>query len=98
MVTNSNRRSSKYVICVNNDGVEASLDISRVYEVLPDRLAKEANMIRVIDNEQEDYLYPHSYFVPITMPKAAETAIRARAEQPPAKAGKRATRSKSEAG
>lgn len=96
MPTRSN--TPRYVICVNNDGVQASLDISRVYQVLPDRRAAEAKLIRVIDNEQEDYLYPQSYFVPITMPKAAENAILARRELKSPKSGKRVVRSKSGTG
>ncbi len=90
--------AKKYVICVNNEGVEASLDIFRVYEVLPDRRATDANLIRVIDNEQEDYLYPRDYFVKITMPKAAEQAILGHREAKTSAAKKRVVRAKSAAG
>ena len=32
-------------------------------------------MIRVIDKENEDYLYPASWFVPIELPTTVEQAI-----------------------
>ena len=43
--------------------------------MIPDRRAAEHHLIRVIDESEEDYLYPESYFVPIELPEAAEKAF-----------------------
>jgi hypothetical protein len=53
-----------------------------IYEVLPDESASAANLLRVIDNEGEDYLYPASYFAPVTI--ASTTARTLRQMAPPA--------------
>lgn len=52
-----------YVRCVKNDGYEASLDIGKVYKTLPTtELERSDGLLRVIDNEGEDYLYDSDYF------------------------------------
>ena len=53
----------KFVICLNNDGYEASLEQRKLYEVLPDEKASEHGQLRVIDESGEDYLFPKSMFM-----------------------------------
>ncbi len=55
------------MICVNNDGYEASLEIRKLYEVLTARVAKRHNQLRVIAETGEDYLYPEKYFAPVRL-------------------------------
>jgi hypothetical protein len=50
-----------YVVCLNNEGYPASLQLGKSYRVLPDDNA-EPDEIRVIDESGEDYLYPADYF------------------------------------
>ncbi len=50
-----------FMVCVNNSGYPASLELGKSYEVLPDDNA-EPNEIRVVDESGEDYLYPAEYF------------------------------------
>lgn len=57
-----------FMICIDNDSYEASLEIRKIYEVLPDRIAKRHQQIRVIDESGEDYLYPANYFAPVRLP------------------------------
>ena len=63
------------VICVKNEGYEASLEARKLYEVIPDPKAEEHQQIRVIDESGEDYLFPKEFFVEIEIPKVAEDAI-----------------------
>jgi len=60
---------TQYVICIDNSGYPASLDVYKVYEVLPDERADEYDCIRVIDESGEDYLYSSECFVPIELPQ-----------------------------
>jgi len=64
-----------FVICINNKGYEVSLERGKVYRLLDDEKASQHNLIRVIDESGEDYLFPNEYFVPIKLPKAAEMAL-----------------------
>ncbi len=64
-----NRKISKqFAICINNSEYPASLDMYKVYRVLPDKDAEEHGDIRVIDESGEDYLFPADYFVLIEPP------------------------------
>jgi len=46
--------SSALAICVKNDGYDASLELRKVYECLPDAEASERDQLRVIDESGED--------------------------------------------
>jgi hypothetical protein len=65
----------KFVICVENSNVEASLERWKVYQTLEDQNAKDKNMIRVVDESGEDYLFPAQFFAPIELPETVEQAI-----------------------
>src|SRR5437867_3594661 len=53
----------QYMRCINNQGNEASLNLGAIYRTLPTTPVEDASgMIRVIDNEGEDYLYPRRWF------------------------------------
>jgi hypothetical protein len=65
-----------FVICVGNKGYSASLELRKVYQVLPDKAALKLHQIRVIDESSEDYLFPEEYFVPVKLPQAVEQAVR----------------------
>lgn len=66
---------TRFVVCINNKDYPVSLEIRKIYQVVPDESAAKHNMIRIIDESNEDYLYPVSYFVPIELPEAVEKAF-----------------------
>ena len=70
-----NRSEPRFVICVHNEDYPASLELRKVYQVLPEAASAAHHLIRVIDESGEDYLYPEHYFVPIQLPKAVEDAF-----------------------
>jgi len=70
------KREAQFVICIGNKGYPASLELRKIYQVLPDKAATRLHQIRVIDESGEDYLYPQDYFVPVRFPQAVERAVR----------------------
>jgi len=64
-----------YVLCVRNEGYEASLEARKIYQIVPDGEAQENSLVRVIDESGEDYLFPASFFVPIQVPEEAVPAF-----------------------
>ena len=64
-----------FAVCIRNEEHEESLDLCKIYEVLDDSGAAKHNMIRVIDEEGEGYLYPAHWFLPIDLPQSIEDAI-----------------------
>ena len=70
---------SQFAICVKNEEYPASLQLWKVYRVLPDERGARHNMVRVVDESGEDYLFSASYFVPVELPQAVESALLATA-------------------
>ncbi|MEP6961299.1 MAG: hypothetical protein ABI995_04435 [Acidobacteriota bacterium] len=66
----SGKEAASFVVCVSNDGAE-DLDVRKVYQVVPDRVAARDGFLRILDESGEDYLYPSTYFVPVRVPPAA---------------------------
>ena len=71
------KTSHQFVVCLRNKGYEASLEPRKIYQVLPDKDAESHKMLRVIDESEEDYLFPASLFSPISLPQtlARELAL-----------------------
>ena len=69
------RKSNQYVICVNNEGNPASLEVRKVYQCLPPQTGDPKSMIRVIDESGEDYLYPASGFMAVNLPARIVNAL-----------------------
>lgn len=65
----------QFVVCIKNDDYATSLELCKIYQTIPDIRAAEHQLIRVIDESGEDYLYPTDYFVPIELPQAVEKAF-----------------------
>ncbi len=64
-----------FVVCIKNDDYPASLEVRKIYRVLPDNDAAGHHLVRVIDESGEDYLYPEDYFSPIDVPQEAMKAF-----------------------
>jgi len=71
------RTSSKdcFAICIQNKDYPASLELHKLYRVLPDAEAAKDGDLRVIDESGEDYLYPANYFVLVSLPQSIMRAI-----------------------
>lgn len=65
----------RFVVCVNNAEYPASLELHKIYRVLPDEGAEVAGDLRVVDESGEDYLYPADYFVLLELPQAVEKSL-----------------------
>ena len=70
------RKNIQFVLCIENKDAE-DIEKGKVYQCLPDRAAKKDGFIRIIDESNEDYLYPESYFIPIDLPGEAKKALSA---------------------
>ena len=64
----------KFVLCVKNDDCE-DLEVSKIYQVLPDDRASKEGYLRIVDESGEDYLYPESFFLFIELPRKAQELI-----------------------
>jgi len=67
--------TSHYVVCVKNKDYPASLELRKIYKLIPDKSAEGLRMVRIIDESGEDYLYPADYFMAIKLPRTVEQAV-----------------------
>lgn len=73
----SKRTKGRFAICVNNDEYPVSLELHKIYRVLPDKEAEQAGDLRVVDESGEDYLYSAEYFVLVELPAKTAQALNA---------------------
>ena len=58
-----------------NAGFAASLEVRKLYPVVSDLEAEAQDLIRVIDESGEDYLYPAELFERLTLPSDVQRAL-----------------------
>ena len=66
---------SHFVVCIENSGYQASLELHKIYQRIDDPTAERDGFVRVVDESGEDYLYPLRFFVPISVPEAVERSF-----------------------
>jgi hypothetical protein len=67
--------AKRFVVCIANDGYEASLERNKIYEVVVDEEAAADGDIRIVDESGEDYLYPAAWFVSIDIPQTVRDSV-----------------------
>lgn len=69
------KRGKYFVVCINNKKYEASLDIGKLYRVIPDEEAESHGYLRVIDESGDDYGYAADRFYRLDVPRPLERAL-----------------------
>lgn len=64
------RPTTRFALCLDNSGTEASLILGKVYRVMSDPVAAKDGLIRVIDESGEDYLFSKEQFEVVEFPQA----------------------------
>ena len=69
------KRSTQFALCLDNAGNEASLILGKVYPVVPDTRATDDDLIRIIDESGEDYLFARRQFEVVEFPQAVRRRL-----------------------
>jgi hypothetical protein len=77
IMSSSSADEPRFAVCVDNRGYPASLELHKVYRLVPDPQAEADGDLRVIDESGEDYLYPADYFVVMALPRDEMDALAA---------------------
>jgi hypothetical protein len=67
--------ASQFAVCIDNRGYPASLELHKIYRVIPDAEAAEDGDLRVVDESGEDYLYSAERFVEIEPPQTVRRSL-----------------------
>ena len=65
-----------FAVCLRNRGYAASLEVRKLYPFINDPDAEANDLIRVVDESGEDYLYPAGLFRKLALPQEVQRAIR----------------------
>jgi len=65
-----------FALCVDNTDYKASLILGKVYRIIPDPEAAKDDLVRIVDESGEDYLYHKTHFVFVDFPRAIAKKIR----------------------
>jgi len=68
-------KAARFVVCVDNSGYRASLELHKIYRVVRDVEAETDGDLRVIDESGEDYLYEADRFLPVELPAKTVRAL-----------------------
>jgi hypothetical protein len=69
------RGRTSFAVCIQNTGYPASLELHKIYRVLPDEDAAAEGDLRIIDESGEDYLYPAEWFAAVELPRRVRTSL-----------------------
>jgi hypothetical protein len=69
------RPTSQFALCLDNTGNEASLILGKVYRVVPDARAAKDNLLRIVDESGEDYLFSEDQFALVDFPQAVRRKL-----------------------
>ena len=72
-------QAKQLVVCVDNDGYPASLEKRKIYVALRDADAEKHDLLRIVDESGDDYLYPKTFFRSIALPQSVRKAVLAAA-------------------
>jgi len=68
-------QTKPFALCIDNTDYQASLIPGKVYRILSDPRAARDDLVRIVDERGEDYLYHKSHFVFVDFPPAVKKKI-----------------------
>jgi len=68
-------QSTQFALCLDNEGYTASLEVGKLYRVIPDKEAEAHGYVRIVDESGEDYAFVLKRFHIITLPLPVERAL-----------------------
>ena len=75
------RLAPRFVVCIENAGYPASLELHKIYRVIPDADAAHDGDVRIVDESGEDYLYPSAWFAAVALPRRVKSSLLRRSTQ-----------------
>jgi hypothetical protein len=69
------RHTRQFALCLKNTGNEASLILGKVYRIIPDARAAKDDLVRIIDESGEDYLFGKGQFAFVEFPPPVRRKI-----------------------
>jgi hypothetical protein len=68
-MTGKTRGRIRFAVCLDNRGYGASLEVGKLYRVIPDEEASKHGYLRVVDESGQDYGYAAGRFFLLNIPQ-----------------------------
>ncbi|MGB9177703.1 MAG: hypothetical protein WCB68_00540 [Pyrinomonadaceae bacterium] len=68
-------QATYFVVCLDNEGYKASLEVGKLYCAIPDEEAEKHGYLRVVDESGEDYAFTAERFHPVKLPQTVEKVL-----------------------
>ena len=75
MMKKSKKLDARFAVCIKNRGYEASLEVGKLYRVVPDDNAAKRGYLRIVDESGDDYGYAADRFFASDFPKPLKKAL-----------------------
>jgi hypothetical protein len=69
------RTPTQFALCLDNTGNEASLILGKVYPTVPDARGAKDDLIRIVDESGEDYLFARAQFAVVEFPQTVRRKL-----------------------
>ena len=69
------RVTKRFAVCLKNTGNEASLILGKIYRVVPDARAAKDDLVRIVAESGEDYLFHKTQFAFVDFPEGVRKKI-----------------------
>lgn len=69
------KKDRGYVLCLERGGYRVDLQVGKVYHIAASEKNDSLHLIRIVDDSDEDYLYPKGWFIPVDLPPKARRAL-----------------------
>ena len=67
----------QFALCLDNADYEVSLILGKIYLIIPDERAARDDLVRIVDESAEDYLYHRELFAFVSFPESVEAKLMA---------------------
>jgi hypothetical protein len=64
-----------FAICIDDTAYNASLIRGKIYRIVADPKAAKDDLVRIVDESGEDYLYHRSHFIFVDFPAAVKKKL-----------------------
>ena len=69
------KAKARFTVCIRNNGYEVSLEIGKLYRIIPDEKVERHGYLRIVDESGEDYGYAATRFFAIDVPRPLERVL-----------------------
>jgi len=68
-------QTKPFALCIDNSEYRASLILGKIYPILSDPTAAKDDLVRIVDESGEDYLYHKDHFAFVDFPSGVKKKI-----------------------